>query len=66
MIHLTERKKEEMKDVSYSVNLLNGMFFFVLILSSGFTDEILNCKYQKLLSTNIYVKHLELSTNIPD
>ena len=34
------------------------MFFFVLILSSNFTDEILNCKYQKLLSTNIYVKHL--------
>ena len=58
MIHLTERKKQEMEDVSYSVNLLNGMFFFVLILSSGFTDEILNCKYQKLLSTNIYVKHL--------
>ena len=58
MIHLTQRKKEEMEDVSYSVNLLNGMFFFILILSSGFTDEILNCKYQKLLSTNIYVKHL--------
>ena len=48
MIHLTQRKKEEMEDVSYSVNLLNGMFFFILILSSGFTDEILNCKYQKL------------------
>jgi len=58
MIELTQKKKKEMDDVSYSINLLNGMFFFILILSSGFTEEILNCKYQKLLSNNIYVKHL--------
>ena len=44
--------------VFYSVKLINGMFFLVLILSSGFVSEIVSCKYQKLVKNNIYIKHL--------
>lgn len=42
----------------YSVRLINGMFFLLLIISSGFVDDILNCKYQRLVINNIYMKHL--------
>ena len=42
----------------YSVRLINGMFFLLLIISSGFVGDILNCKYQRLVINNIYMKHL--------
>ena len=42
----------------YSVRLINGMFFLLLIISSGFVGDILNCKYQRAIVNNIYMKHL--------
>tara|TARA_E500000178_G_scaffold332623_1_gene366663 strand:- start:231 stop:785 length:555 start_codon:yes stop_codon:yes gene_type:complete len=48
---------EKDDNIFYSVKLINGMFFLILILSSGFVSEILNCRYQKLVKNNIYVKH---------
>ena len=42
----------------YSVRLINGMFFLLLIISSGFVGDILNCKYQRTIVNNIYMKHL--------
>lgn len=57
----TSKKIEETIEedtIFYSVKLINGMFFLVLILSSGFVSEILSCKYQKLIKNNIYIKHL--------
>ena len=39
----------EKETIFYSVKLINGMFFLVLILSSGFVSEIVSCKYQKLV-----------------
>tara|TARA_Y100001970_G_scaffold293968_1_gene445195 strand:- start:8317 stop:8880 length:564 start_codon:yes stop_codon:yes gene_type:complete len=48
----------EKETIFYSVKLINGMFFLVLILSSGFVSEIVSCKYQKLVKNNIYIKHL--------
>lgn len=53
---LEEEKKDE--TIFYSVKLINGMFFLILILSSGFVSEIVSCKYQKLVKNNIYIKHL--------
>lgn len=50
-----EPKKET---IFYSVKLINGMFFLVLILSSGFVTDIVSCKYQKIVKNNIYIKHL--------
>ena len=34
------------------------MYFLLLIISSGFVGDILNCKYQRLVINNIYIKHL--------
>ena len=42
----------------YSIKLINGVFFLLLIISSGFVGDILNCKYQRLVINNIYIKHL--------
>lgn len=42
----------------YSIKLINGAFFLLLIISSGFVGDILNCKYQRLVINNIYIKHL--------
>ena len=53
---IEEKKRDE--TIFYSVKLINGMFFLVLILSSGFVSEIVSCKYQKLVKNNIYIKHL--------
>ena len=34
------------------------MLFLLLIISSGFVGDILNCKYQRSIVNNIYMKHL--------
>ena len=52
-----ETQKEE-DNIFYSVKLINGIFFLILILSSGFVSGITNCKYQKLFQENVYLKHL--------
>ena len=52
-------EKEPKKETKfYSVKLINGIFFLVLILSSSFISEIVSCKYQKMVKNNIYIKHL--------
>ena len=42
----------------YSVRLINGMFFLLLIISSNFVGDILSCSYQRNVINNIYIKHL--------
>ena len=42
----------------YPVELINGMLFLILIISSNFVGDLLNCKYQRVVINNAYIKHL--------
>ena len=50
--------ENDKKTNCYSVRLVNGMFFLLLIISSNFVGDILSCKYQRSILNNIYMKHL--------
>ena len=50
--------ENDKKTSFYSVRLVNGMFFLLLIISSNFVGDILSCKYQRSILNNIYMKHL--------
>ena len=57
-INIDDLKENDKKTNFYSVRLINGMFFLLLIISSNFVGDILNCKYQRSVINNIYIKHL--------
>lgn len=51
--------KNDKKTNFYSVRLINGMFFLLLIMTTGFVvPSILNCKYQRVITNNVYMRHL--------
>jgi len=37
---------------------IKGLFLLILAIGGGYTAETLGCKTQKLLSSNMYVKHM--------
>lgn len=39
-------------------NIIKGIFLLILAVSGNFVAETLGCKTQKLMSENMYVKHL--------
>ena len=57
-LSVEDLKENDKKTNFYSVRLINGMFFLILIISSNFVGDILNCKIQRNIMNNIYVKHL--------
>jgi len=57
-LSVDDLKENDKKTNFYSVRLINGMFFLILIISSNFVGDILNCKFQRTVINNIYVKHL--------
>jgi len=42
----------------YDGNEIKGLFLLILAIGGGYTAETLGCKTQKLLSSNMYVKHM--------
>jgi len=42
----------------YGGNEIKGLFLLILAIGGGYTAETLGCKTQKLLSSNMYVKHM--------
>jgi hypothetical protein len=42
----------------YGGNEIKGLFLLILAIGGGYTAETLGCKTQKLLSNNMYVKHM--------
>lgn len=56
-IDINDLEINDKKTNFYSVRLINGMFFLILIISSNFVGNIMNCKYQKVVINNIYIKH---------
>ena len=45
----------------YGGNEIKGLFLLILAIGGGYTAETLGCKTQKLLSNNMYVKHMYVS-----
>ena len=50
--------KVDIKPLFYSAKLIDGIFLLTLFISAGYITEILNCRFQKLALSNIYMKHL--------
>ena len=50
--------KVDIKPLFYSAKLIDGIFLLTLFISAGYITEILNCRFQKLAISNIYMKHL--------
>ena len=50
--------KVKIKPLFYSAKLIDGIFLLTLFISAGYITEILNCRFQKLALSNIYMKHL--------
>lgn len=48
-------------DINQSIipvdQLLRGIFLFIIAVSGNFIAELLSCNTQKLLTTNMYIKH---------
>jgi len=42
----------------YGGDEIKGLFLLILAIGGGYTAETLGCKTQKLLSSNMYVKHM--------
>lgn len=47
-----------MDDPTYMNDIIKGIFLLVLAVAGNFVAETLGCKTQKLLSENMYAKHL--------
>jgi hypothetical protein len=59
------KKKENIENrKEYIMNMLNGMFFFILLLTSGIISGFLNCDIQKLLENNIFITHIIIFSTI--
>jgi hypothetical protein len=59
------KKEENIEDrKTYIINILNGMFFFILLLTSGIISGFLNCDIQNLLQNNILIKHIIIFSTI--
>jgi hypothetical protein len=59
------RKEENIENKKiYIINMLNGMFFFILLLTSGIISGFLNCDIQNLLENNIFIKHIIIFSTI--
>lgn len=63
---IRKKKKEENIEnrKQYIMNMLNGMFFFILLLTSGIISGFLNCDIQNLLENNIFIKHIIIFSTI--
>ncbi len=47
-----------MLDLHYFENGLNGIFFFMIIILGGYTENMFPCGFQKLFNRNIYCKYI--------
>ena len=50
--------------MDYLESIIKGIFLLILAVAGNFVAETLGCKTQKLLSNNMYAKHVVLLTTI--